>query len=89
MLTTLYTKLQVIQSQGRGGAGTEPGCTGAWAFPCQHRGPGQVTKPFLLEGQGTGLRQEIIRPWASLSVTSHGVGGLLSHNGRRSLTPAF
>lgn len=87
-LTTLYTELPVTQSQGGGGAGTEPGCMGAWAFPCHHRGPRQVTKSFLLEEQGTGLCQEIIRPWASLSVAAHGVGGLLSHNGRRSLTPA-
>lgn len=87
-LTTLYTELPVTQSQGGGGAGTEPGCMGAWAFPCHHRGPRQVTKSFLLEEQGTGLYQEIIRPWASLSVAAHGVGGLLSHNGRRSLTPA-
>ena len=82
MLTTLYTKLLVIQSQA--GAGTEPGCTGRGHFPAGTGVPGGSQSPSCWRGRAL----EIKRPRASLSVASHGVGGLLSHSGRRSLTPA-
>ena len=49
MLTTLYTKLLVIQSQA--GAGTEPGCTGRGHFPAGTGVPGGSQSPSCWRGR--------------------------------------